>query len=511
MKKQVQNNKQNSGTENPVLEIIHEYKIIYQARSGVFTIPGRLSMDLSALKVTLILEKQTKRKQRMKIDLYDYNQIEKRCTELSEKEGFDFVTLETDLFKLADLLEAYREEFYAQEFETKKEQVKLSVPQHKDAVAVLSQKHLFKTISQMLDDIGIVGEVDNRLLLFIIGSSYKSQNQLHALVQSNSGSGKSHLINSIAKCFPSEDVISFSRVTSKSLYHYKSDDLIEKLVVIQDMDGLDSEALYALRELQSLKSLTTSTTFKDRFGNLKSRTQTVQAQFASFGATTRSIYLDNESRSVLLKVDESEKQTRLILAKKYNQNPVLKREAEMELANMIRVLKPVNVVNPFAEKIILPSSAKMLRRLNQQFLDFVSQITFLYQYQRETDDQNQVISTKQDVKLGIELFFDSIWLKVDELDSNQRRFYETLKSYVEQINSTEPTSVQFTQREFRQELKMSATMIKEHFRSLLELEYLAIVSGNQHRGYKYSIQYWDESSKQRSEIKQELLNQLVGA
>ncbi|NRA13484.1 MAG: hypothetical protein HRT57_16185, partial [Crocinitomicaceae bacterium] len=288
-------NNQNSSPQNSGLEIIHEYKIMYYGISGTFTILGRLSMDLSALKITLIIENESKRKQRLKIDLYDYSQIEKRCCDLSEKEGFDYVELEADLFRLGDLLEIYREDFYKQEFEKKKEEIKLSLPEEKQAIGLLSQKHLFKTISKLLDDIGIVGETDNRLLLFIIGSSYKSDYQLHALVQSTSGSGKSHLINSIAKCFPDEDVISFSRVTSRSLYHYKKDDLIEKLLVIQDMDGLDPEALYALRELQSLKSLTTSTTYKDRFGNLKSRAQTVNAKFASYGATTHTIYLDNES------------------------------------------------------------------------------------------------------------------------------------------------------------------------------------------------------------------------
>lgn len=489
-----------------VLEIIHDHKIRFDGLSGFFTILGRLSMDLSALKITLILETENKRKQRLKIDLYDYSQIEKRCCDLSEKEGFDYVELETDFYRLADLLEAHREAFYQEEYEKKKEEVKLSLPEEKQAMNLLSQKHLFKTLSKLLDDIGIVGEEDNRLLLFIIGSSYKSAYQLHSLVQSTSGSGKSHLINSIAKCFPDEDVISFSRVTSKSLYHYKKDDLMEKLLVIQDMDGLDQEALYALRELQSLKSLTTSTTYKDRFGNLKSRAQTVRAKFASFGATTQTVYLDNESRSVLLKVDESEKQTKAIIEKQHTLDRNLKRLAEMELVNMIRVLDPVEVINPFAEKIVLPSSAKMLRRLNKQFLDFVSQVTFLHQYQRKVDKYNRVITTKEDVKQSIELFFDSIWLKIDELEAPLRGFFEQLKEYVKK--QSENTDYAFTQIEVRKALNIAPSTARRHFKSLIVLEYIALVSNNQKSGYQYSILHWDDILKQRTEIKSELLNQL---
>ena len=495
----------NQTPEKGALEIVHEYKIRYLGFSGTFTMLGRLSMDLSSLKVSVTLERTDFRKQRLKLDLYDYSQIEKRCADLSEREGFDYRELEADFYKLADLLEKYREELYKSEFETKRERITLSIKEEKQAIGLLSSKYLMKTISKLLDDIGIVGEVDNRLLLFIVGSSYKSNYQLHSLVQSTSGSGKSHLINSVAQCFPQEDVISFSRVTSKSLYHYKGDDLMEKLLIIQDMDGLDQEALYALRELQSLKSLTTSTTQKDQFGNMKSRVQTIEAKFASFGATTKTVYLDNESRSILLKVDESEKQTRAIIQRQHELDFVIRNEAQIELANMIRVLDPLDVVNPFAQKIALPSSAKMLRRLNKQFLDFVSQITFLHQYQRKTDKLGRLITTKADVKLGIELFFDSIWLKIDELDGSLRVFFEKLKTYVLKHGDQD---YQFTQIEVRQALNMPQTTVKRYSKVLMDLEYVRLEATNHKTGYLYSIQYWDDLIKLKTEIKTSLLAQL---
>ncbi|MCJ8288380.1 MAG: hypothetical protein HRT58_21850 [Crocinitomicaceae bacterium] len=506
MKKTIQNTPEPDNHRVGVLQLIHEYKIRFDGFSGSFTILGRLSMDLSAMKISVTLERADFRKQRLKIDLYDYSQIEKRCCDLSEKEGFDYVELEADFYRLADLLEAHREELYQKEFNTKKEKLKLSLPEEKQAIGLLSSKYLMKTISKLLDDIGIVGETDNRLLLFIVGTSYKSNYQLHSLVQSTSGSGKSHLINSIAQCFPKEDVISFSRVTSKSLYHYKGDDLTEKLLVIQDMDGLDSEALYALRELQSLKSLTTSTTQKDQFGNMKSKVQTIHAKFASFGATTKTVYLDNESRSILLKVDESEKQTRAIIESQHELDRLRKSEAETELSNMVRVLKSVDVINPFAQKIALPDSAKMLRRLNKQFLDFVNQITYLHQFQRKTDKYDRIITTKADVKLGIELFFDSIWLKIDELNGPLRAFFEQVKSYVKEQGDNE---YMFTQIEIRQAFNVSTTTAKRHLKTLVDMEYILIDSRVSRIGNQYQISFWDDLDMLRKQIKEELLKQLA--
>ena len=46
-------------------------------------------------------------------------------------------------------------------------------------------------------------------------------------------------------------MMSMKRVTSKSFYHYEDDQLVNKLMLIQDFDGLDEEAQYAFRELQS--------------------------------------------------------------------------------------------------------------------------------------------------------------------------------------------------------------------------------------------------------------------
>jgi len=271
---------------------------------------------------------------------------------------------------------------------------------------------------------------------------------------------------------------------------------------------LDQEALYALRELQSLKSLTTSTTQKDQFGNMKSKVQTIHAKFASFGATTKTVYLDNESRSILLKVDESEKQTRAIIQSQHELDKLRKSEAEIELSNMVRVLKSVDVINQFAQKIALPASAKMLRRLNKQFLDFVNQITFIHQFQRKSDKFGRIITTKADVKLGIELFFDSIWLKIDELDGSLRAFFESMKEYIVSKSEDDPMTYQFTQLEIRQALNIAGTTMRRRIKSLLDLEYIIIVGGSSNNGYKYSINYWDNLQKLKQEIKLELLEQL---
>jgi hypothetical protein len=498
------------------LQIVNGYKISFTGTAGVFYVVGNLPMDLGNLRVSLqIVAHTTQKKHRLKVDLFDFGSVQSQCGELSEKQGFDFQELETDFLQLTDLLEQHREALFEAEINpvTDRYSEKELTPQaHEKAVEFLSRPQLLENINKLLEQNGIVGEEQNRMVLFILASSYKMPYLMHAIVQGSSGEGKSHLINGIAQCMPQEDVMNMTRITSKSLYHYRDKELINKLIVIQDFDGLDEEAQYAFREMQSAKFLTSSTVVKDIFGNNRGRIKQVQAHFASMTTTTKAeVYYDNMSRSVILGVDESQAQTMRIIAiqnkkiagKGNNESEV---QATQLLRNAMRVLKSYEVINPFADKLTLPLEAKMLRRLNSQFQNFVSQITILHQYQRKADSKGRLISTKDDVKSAVDIFFSSIIIKVDELDKSTRQFFENLKGYVK--SQKNGTTHRFTNREIRQKLNISKTSSFRYMQLLQELEYIQAIEGSVNRGFKYVICYWDNMEKLKTKIKKELGVQL---
>ena len=86
-----------------------------------------------------------------------------------------------------------------------------------------------------------------------------------------SGSGKTHLITSIAELLPPEDVITLTRATDSSFYNYGREDLKNKLIVLEDLDGLKEDALYAFRELQSRGRLNSLTSVRDELGENHSK------------------------------------------------------------------------------------------------------------------------------------------------------------------------------------------------------------------------------------------------
>jgi hypothetical protein len=209
-------------------------------------------------------------------------------------------------------------------------------------------------------------------------------------------------------------------------------DLFQKIIIIEDLDGLKEDALYALREFISNQVLRSSVTIKDKKGNNKSSHKIVKGQFSSLSATTKGeTYEDNMNRSFIIAINESEEQTEKIIAYQNRRNAgIINRDEEQKaihfIQKLVRNLKHYEVINPFATQIQLPNNVKNKRRLNEMFQSIIKQITILHQYQRETKD-NFLVTEIEDIENAVEILFESILLKIDELDGSLRQFFEKLK------------------------------------------------------------------------------------
>lgn len=512
---------ENENPGKPYLEIVHENKLLFRTANNHFYVLGSIPQDLSVLKVTLLIEELfNNRKERTKIDLYERESVRVFADQLAEAFNQFSETTENELMQLTDALEKFRERQYEQakaQYKNARQAGLISNEQKQICLDFLKQPDLIQRIDELIATAGVVGEERTRKLLFVIASTYKMSDPLHALVQGSSGSGKSHLINTIGSCLPPEDVMSMTRVTSKSFYHYNKDELVDKLMLIQDFDGLDEEAQYAFRELQSAGNISSSTTYKDRSGNIISTVKVVRSHFASLLATTKAeIYYDNMSRSLIIGVDESDEQTQKIIE---HQNKRLaglidsreEQKAKAFLQNCMRCVKPMEVVNRYADKITLPLQAKMLRRLNNHYQGFVKQVTILHQHQRQKDERGRLIAEPEDLKSACDILFDAIMLKVDDLDSSLRQFFDRMKDYVREIGKQSgkaPNETVFTQREIRLGLNASKSMCFRFMEDLELLEYVQKTGGYANRGFKYKIVFWDDMETVREKIKADLYRQV---
>lgn len=478
-----------------------------------YYVKGGLRKELDSLKVTLVIQHpETNRKSRNKVDLYDDRQTGKTVREAAEKLGLrpDLVEGDVDLF--VDVLDEYREGQLQPAVEEPLAQVaKVGLSDQRKCVEFLSEPNLLSRINKLIGESGVVGEEHNRIFLFCIASSYKMPETLHALIQGSSGSGKTHLLASILNMIPTEDVISLTRVTESSFYNYGEYDLQHKIIGLEDYDGLEEKAELAFRELQSKGMISSSTSMKDeQTGKISAQVKYVYGPIASLSATTKGeVYEDNMSRCFLVAVDESQEQTLRIIKyqNRVSAGHVDKSQSEqikLFLQNCIRVLKPYEVINPYADQIDLPQEAHKIRRLNSLFQCYVRQITLLNQYQRKKDRKGRLITAKEDIKEAINIMFESIILKVDELDGSLRSFYERLKAHVRKQGE----SYEFSQREIRQAFRLSKSQVHRYIQQLTELEYISKSYVSKRNTYHYKIGYWDNMQVLRGRIKSDLETQL---
>ena len=369
---------------------------------------------------------------------------------------------------------------------------------------ILKQNDVLNQINILIEQSGIIGEENSRLLLFIIASSYKTKQPLHAIVQGSSGSGKTHLISKIADLIPQEDVLRFTRITESSLYNWGEYELVNKLLIIEDLDGLKEEAMFAMRELISNQRLSSSVSIKDKKGNIKSVKKEVKGIFSSLSATTKGeLYEDNISRSFLLAVDESEAQTNRIItyqnkriAGEINENN--QEKAKTQLQQIIRTLKTEDVQNPFATQIQLPENVQKKRRLNEMFQSIIKQITILNQHQR-TYKNGKIQTEIQDVENAVEILFESIILKIDELDGSLRQFFEKLKKKFDNQD--------FTRFEAMETTGFKKTQLQHYINQLVQLEYIKQF-GHGNKGFKYKISYFDDIQSVRKKLKEHFKKQI---
>ena len=497
--------------ENSQLDVNNPYNLKYQGNEAFYQIKGFRVEQPDSLKITLQIApiNRTSNQLTTKLDLYEYKQVESTCRLAAEKLSLRKEAVEADLQRLTNLLEHYRDsqQYKAQGKTTNKTQVPPATATR--CFEFLKQPDLIRQINELIGKSGIIGEETNRILLFVIASSYKMPDTLHGLIQGSSGSGKTRLQKVVSYLMPDEDVKRYTRVTDNSFYNQDEYFFVNKLLCFEDLDGLKEDAQLAVRELQSNEILITSTSIKDSNGSIRGGERTVRGPIASLSCTTKGeIYEDNVSRSFLIAVDESRTQTMKIIDYQNDLSAGLIDKVEQKkisafLQNCIRLLKPYEVVNPFANKIRLPEEAHKIRRLNELYQSFVKQITLLNQYQRKQDHQGRLITQKEDLQTACHILFESILLKVDELDGSLRQFYEKLKSFVEKKGR----DYAFNRFEVREATGVSKTQQHYYLQKLVMLEYLK-QSGFANRGFTYKISHWDNMSSLRTRIKDSLDNQL---
>ncbi|MGM3175621.1 CHC2 zinc finger domain-containing protein [Dickeya lacustris] len=384
--------------------------------------------------------------------------------------------------------------------------VTVSAQDEADALALLKSPDLAARIVDDLAACGVVGERTNLLTGYLAATSRKLDKPLAVLIQSSSAAGKSSLMEAVLGMMPEEERIQYSAMTGQSLYYLGETSLQHKILAIAEEEGV-RQAAYALKLLQSDGELKIASTGKnEQSGELVTREYKVQGPVMLMLTTTASD-VDEEllNRCLVLTVNESREQTQAIHAMQRHGQTLAGLLATSEKGylttlhqNAQRLLRPLKVVNPYADRLTFLSDKTRTRRDHMKYLTLIQAIALLHQYQREVkrvEHRGQVIEyievEKSDIALANQLAHEVLGRTLDEMPPQTRKLLVWLKGWVQaraQGQAVKADEIRFTRREVRAALGWGDTQLKIHLGRLLEMEYLLLFR----RGltYEYGL-LWD--------------------
>jgi hypothetical protein len=216
---------------------------------------GIKTNKVESLRITISIQKvKHDNVLRHTIDLYNDNQVEKLVRKAAERLEIGTTVVRRALQDVTKELENYRFLLLEKEQEAFQPFFKeLSASEQSAAIKFLKRKDLLKKTNELIGKSGVIGEQTNRLLMYLIFTSRKTNNPLHCISLGSSGVGKTHLQSKVSELIPEEDKIEITVLSANAFYYFNRTELQHKLILIEDLDGAES-VLYPLRELQSKRS-----------------------------------------------------------------------------------------------------------------------------------------------------------------------------------------------------------------------------------------------------------------
>jgi DNA primase len=439
-------------------------------------------------------------------DLYAARARAAYLTQAAAELGVSVDVLKADIGRVLLKLEALQDESIQTALQPKAAALpSMSAEEHSAAMALLQSPDLPARILADFEAAGVVGEATNKLVGYLAAVSRKLDRPLAIVIQSSSAAGKSSLMDAVLAFVPEEERIQYSAMTGQSLFYMGQTNLKHKILAIAEEEGAH-RASYALKLLQSEGELTIASTGTDpQTGNLVTQEYRVEGPMSLF-MTTTAIDIDEElmNRCLVLSVDEAREQTRAIhklqrerrtlagLTRKHEKTAILTIHR-----NAQRLLRPLAVVNPYADQLTFLDDRTRTRRDHDKYLTLIDTIALLHQHQRPIKTATvagavieYIEASLSDIELANRIAHEVLGTSLDELPPQTRRVLAGLHSLVQDKMKTSglpQRDVRFMRGEVRVALSVSEKQIRVHLDRLAAMEYILVHRGRRGQSFEYEL------------------------
>jgi DNA primase len=207
------------------------------------------------------------------------------------------------------------------------------------------------------------------------------------------------------------------------------------------------------------------------------------------------------NRCLVLAVDEGREQTRAIHERQRMKRTLAGLQARQEKRDILtlhqnaqRLLQPLAVVNPYADRLTFLDDRTRTRRDHEKYLTLIDTIALLHQHQRPIQTLAQgdrtvsyIEATAADILKATKLAHEVLGRSLDELPPQTRRLLAEIGLLVQKRAAEQKLTrraVRFTRRELRGATGWGDTQLKVHLARLVDMELVLM-----HRGHAGVFDY----------------------
>lgn len=271
------------------------------------------------------------------------------------------------------------------------------------ARAMLRSPDLIRTILLDVERMGVVGEQQSALTVYLLATSRLLPKPFSGILQGVTSTGKSFVPDRISELIPPEGKILATSMTPSALFYMQAGSLRHRVVFAGERSRVEdderAEATRPLREMLESGWLRKAVPIKGDDGKFETCIVEQEGPIAYLESTTLgTIFDEDKNRCLLLASDDSAAQTRRILdavGQRYA-NPASSTETSEIVARhhaAQRLLRRVVVRIPFAPAIAaaMPTDRPESRRAISQCMGVVQAIALLRQFQRHPNPQHGTV------------------------------------------------------------------------------------------------------------------------
>ena len=380
----------------------------------------------------------------------------------------------------------------------------------------LNNKEMFQELLQDFATLGCVGEQTSLLTSYLVANSRILDGTLAAVITSQSGAGKSAVLNAVLKLIPEEYKKNFSRMSPTSFYYQEEGGLKNKAVFLAEEASAEQTDL-AIRCLLSDGFINNVVTLRDpKTGSLVAKETRIDGP-SSFLTTTTIDHFDDETlnRFLRLSIDENRLQTRKVMDRQLS-NRKLQGLEEKHYSDYIekkhhaaqRLLKKIDVVHPYADSITFRDDLLRFRREHEKYLRLIDVIALLRQRQKEVKQyQSQrlgkmipyIEATLDDIELANTIAEKVMRLTLDELRPQARNLLVIIHEHASRETKLRGIKLQdyrFTRRDVIAWSGFPDTHVRRYLKELHDYEYVKSWNGSQGCRYEYELVFYADPAKE---------------